>query len=60
MTNNENTLFCEGVGCALKTTCHRFVDGVRIDPHAEGYSWMSNCDIEHRSGYIPTKSVKKL
>ena len=56
MIENERTLFCNGNGCALKTTCHRFIDGKRIDPHAEGFSWMSNCDIESRSAYISTRS----
>lgn len=57
MIQSENTLFCEGVGCILKTTCHRFVDGSSIDPHAEGYSWMSNCDIESRGAYLPTRTM---
>lgn len=51
MSKNEITLFCYGVGCAIKANCHRYVDGTRVDPHAVGFSWMESCDIEHRNGY---------
>lgn len=51
MSKIQSTLFCDGVGCALKTNCHRYVDGTRVDSHAVGFSWMESCDIEHRNGY---------
>lgn len=52
MSQIQSTLFCDGVGCAMKTNCHRYVDGTRVDSHAVGFSRMESCDIEHRSGYI--------
>ena len=54
MEKNEIYLFCEGKDCLLKEQCQRYVLGKNIDADAPGYSWMSNCDIEHRSGFITT------
>ena len=52
---NGSTLFCNGIGCSLKNHCHRFCDGLSIDPHAPGYSWMPCCDEEERNGFITMK-----
>ena len=53
-----NTLFCNGVGCLLKTNCQLYQDGQGVDSHAPGYSWISCCDEEDRDGYMPMKQVK--
>ena len=51
----ELDLFCNGIACQLRERCHRYVDGLCIDKHAPGYSWMSSCDEEDRTGYLPMK-----
>jgi hypothetical protein len=53
---NESNLyvFCYGTNCLLKEKCRRYVDGQKIDIHASGYTWMSSCDVEHRSGFVST------
>ena len=47
------SLFCEGVGCALASHCHRYVDGRGIRRDTPGYSWMHCCNEEERNGYVP-------
>ena len=56
MEKNELYLFCEGVNCYLKGQCQRYIVGQRIDDHAPGYSWMSNCDVENRSAFVSTSN----
>lgn len=45
--------YCEGIGCALRERCERYVDGCRIGRHTPGYHWMTNCNEECRECYIP-------
>lgn len=52
--NNEDFyLFCQGIGCLLRESCHRYRDGEKIDKSAPGYNWMVSCDEDERNGYSP-------
>lgn len=51
---NRDIYYCKGKGCAIKETCRRFTEGNNIDPDAQGYWWMGECDTETRDGYQPT------
>ncbi len=50
--------YCEGIGCTLRDRCQRYVNGRDIDPHAEGYSWITSCSEEERPMYIPVTNLQ--
>ncbi len=53
MQQNDNYLFCEGIGCPLKNDCRCYVSGLGVDRNAVGYSWAAACDTEDYDGYLP-------
>ncbi len=44
--------FCEGIGCALREHCERYVKGCRVGRHTPGYHWITNCCEETRECYL--------
>ena len=53
---NTDYLYCDGHGCALAPSCHRYTEGQRIKRNlsrTEGqYYWSENCDPETRELYV--------
>ena len=45
--------YCEGIGCALRERCERYVTGCRIGRQTPGYHWIASCDDETRECYMP-------
>ncbi len=54
MNMNRDRTYCKGQGCAIKESCIRYNEGKGIDPSAQGYWWMEQCDVENRTGYKPS------
>ncbi len=49
--------YCDGIGCALRERCRRYVKGQRIDRSAPGYTWISGCSDENREGFYPVPGI---
>ena len=48
---NRDFTYCKGERCAIKEHCTRYLNGLKIDPKANGWWWMNDCG-EYRHGYI--------
>ena len=53
---NRDFCYCNGVGCAIKEHCVRYVDGLKAKGDDGCHNWMDACDVETRNAYIPTKT----
>lgn len=46
--------YCKGIGCAIKESCVRYIDGLVAMQDEEQHWWMEDCG-EYRDGYINSK-----
>lgn len=54
----SSDFLCDGKDCNLCDKCHRYLIGKDISKKAYGYSWMSSCDMEKRSGFVPESMIQ--
>ena len=50
---NEDITYCNGIGCAIRESCWRYTEGLRLRNYPNLW-WMDDCGTE-RDMYTTTK-----